>query len=145
MLGSLRRRIRILTLLTAAWWVWKERFVLAGMLGFASTVPDRVRLGRTGEVALAARVNLALLREPRLKGADVRLGAVQGGDVCLEVGAGSEAAGLVARQVVERLHGIDSVRIEDATAKPATAATPTVVAGSGSVESPSGDEAPVRI
>lgn len=128
----LRRRFRILTLLPAAFWVWKERHVLAGMLGFARTVPDRMRLGRSGEVVLAAKVNLALLRDPLLHGADVRLGAVQAGDVCLEVGEGSEAAGDIARRVVERIPGVSAVRVESCAAEPATSA-PTMVAGQGTV------------
>ena len=90
---KLRRRFRILSVLPAAYWAYKQRHVLAGMATFAKTVPDRMKLGRGSEVALAAKVNLAILREPTLKGADLRLGAVQGGDVCLEVGEGAEAAG----------------------------------------------------
>jgi hypothetical protein len=104
-------------------------------------------------VGLAAKVNLALLREPRLKGADVRLGAVQDGDVCLEVGAGHEAAGEVARRVVESLAGVTTVRIQDTQAHPAPSSSPasdaasmsSTVAGDGVVESPVGEEAPVRI
>lgn len=156
----LRRRFRILSVLPAALWVWKERHVLAGMAGFAKTVPDRVKLGRASEVGLAAKVNLALLREPGLKGADVRLGAVKGGDVCLEVGRGSEAAAEVARRLVEGVPGVASVRVQDASASPApdapnvgSAGSAGTVAGAGAVEdlrdgavdSPTGEEAPVRI
>jgi hypothetical protein len=120
------------------------------MAGFARTVPDRVKLGRGSEVALAAKVNLALLREPALKGADLRLGAVQGGDVCLEVGEGAEVAAETARRIVERVPGVSSVRLENCS----TTVAPTVVAGSGAVsdladgtvEAPAGgDEVPVRI
>jgi hypothetical protein len=145
MLRTLRRRIRIASVLPLALWAWKERHVLAGMAGFARTVPDRVRLGRTGEVALAAKVNLALLRDPRLNGADVRLGAVQGGDVCLEVGAGHEAAGTIAREVVQRVKGVTSVRLEDGSTTASAASTPSTVSGAGEVEAPTGDTAPVRV
>ena len=124
-------------MLPAAFWVYKQRHVLAGMAGFAKTVPDRMKLGRGSEVALAAKVNLALLREPSLKGADVRIGAVQGGDVCIEAGTGAEAAAETARRLVERVHGVTSVRIDNCTAAPApsTPSTPSsVVAGQGEVE-----------
>ena len=133
---KLRRRFRILSLLPAAYWAYKQRHVLAGMAGFAKTVPDRMKLGRGSEVALAAKVNLALLREPRLKGADIRLGAVQGGDVCLEVGNGADAAAEVARGILERIPGVSSVRLENCSATPA----PSVVTGPGKV-----DEVPVRV
>ena len=136
---KLRRRFRILSLLPAAYWAYKQRHLLAGMAGFAKTVPDRMKLGRGSEVALAAKVNLALLREPRLKGADVRLGAVQGGDVCLEAGTGSEAAADIARRVVEQVPGVSSVRVQDCSATPAPS-VPTVVAGAGEVS-----EVPVRV
>jgi len=138
----LRRRFRILTVLPAAVWMWKERHVIAGMVGFAKTVPDRLRLGRGAEVALAAKVNLALLREHRLKGADVRLGAVQGDDVCLEVGPGSAADGEIARAVVQRVPGVATVRLEDCSAVPAPSA-PTVVSGQGVLVDDG--EVPVRI
>lgn len=145
-----RRIRRIAMLAPAAMWAWKQRHVLAGMAGFARTVPDRMRLGRGGEVGLAAKVSWALLREPRLKGAEVRIGAVQGGDVCLEAGKGAEAAAELARRVVEQVPGVTSVRVQDCSAVPA----PTVVAGRGAVEdladgtvrSPAtGDDAPVRV
>ena len=135
---KLRRRFRILSLLPAAYWAYKQRHVLAGMAGFAKTVPDRMKLGRGGEVALAANVNLALLREPRLKGADLRLGAVQGGDVCLEVGTGAEAAAEVARGIIERISGVTSVRLENCSATP----VPSVVTGPGQVNE---TEVPVRV
>ena len=136
-----RRLRRLVTLLPVAAWVWKERHVIAGMAGFARTVPDRMRLGRGSEVALAAKVNWALLREQRLRGADVRLGAVQGGDVCLEAGRGAEASAEVARRLVERIPGVSSVRVEDGSAKPA----PSVVAGQGSVDDAAGADVPVRV
>jgi hypothetical protein len=147
---KLRRRFRILSVLPAAYWAYKQRHVLAGMAGFAKTVPDRMKLGRGSEVALAAKVNLALLREPSLKGADLRIGAVQSGDVCLEAGTGSEAAAERARRVIEQIPGVTSVRVDNCGATPA----PTVVAGAGAVsdladgavESPTGDgEVPVRV
>ncbi len=109
-----RRLRRILPVLAAGAWVWKERHVLAGLAGFARTVPDRVKLGRSGEVGLAAKVHWGLLREEQLKGKDVRLGAVQGGDVCLEVGRGDEAAGELARQLVAGIPGVTSVRVDTA-------------------------------
>ena len=135
---KLRRRFRILSLLPAAYWAYKQRHVLSGMAGFAKTVPDRMKLGRGSEVALAAKVNLALLREPRLKGADIRLGAVQGGDVCLEVGNGADAAAEIARGVIEVISGVSSVRLENCSATPA----PTVVTGPGQVNE---TEVPVRV
>lgn len=155
-LRRLRRRFRVLSVLPAAWWVWKERHVLAGMAGFARTVPDRMKLGRSGEVALAAKVHLALLREPRLKGADLRLGAVQGGDVTIETGRGSEAEAEIARGVIAGIPGVTSVRVEDGSSMPA----PSVSDGpagqvdgaaavdrldDGTVSSPAGDDAPVRV
>lgn len=129
---KLRRRFRILSVLPAAYWAYKQRHVLAGMAGFAKTVPDRMKLGRGSEVALAAKVHLALLRDPSLKGADIRLGAVQGGDVCLEVGTGAEAAAETARRLVEKVPGVTSVRLDNCSATPAPDA-PTVVAGAGAV------------
>jgi hypothetical protein len=125
----LRRRLRLMSYLPAGWWLWKQRHVLAGMAAFGRTVPDRMRMGRGGEVALAAKVNLALLRDERLKGADLRVGAVQGADVCLEAGRGSERAAEVARRIVEQIPGVASVRVEDTSAAPA----PSVVAGHGEV------------
>jgi hypothetical protein len=107
----LRRARRLLPVLAAGAWLWKERHVLGGLLGFARTVPDRVKLGRGGEVGLAAKVHWGLLRDERLRGKDIRLGAVQGGEVCLDVGRGDEAAGEVARQLVESIPGVTSVRI----------------------------------
>lgn len=112
MLLTARRLRKALTLAPAAFWLWKERHVLAGMLGFARTVPDRVKLGRAGEVGLATKVHWALLRDDRLKGADIRVGAVSSGDVCLEVGRGAEAAGEAARRLVESIPGVTSVRLE---------------------------------
>lgn len=138
----LRRLRRILALLPVLGWIWKERHVLKGMGSFARTVPDRVRLGRGGEVALAAKVNWALLREPRLRGAEVRLGAVQNGDVCLEAGRGAEAAAELARRVVERIPGVSSVRVEDCSATPA-ADPPSTVTGSGDVRAVT--DVPVRV
>ena len=147
---KLRRRVRILSLLPAAYWAYKQRHVLAGMATFAKTVPDRMKLGRGSEVALAAKVHLAILREPTLKGADLRLGAVQGGDVCLEVGEGAEAAAETARRIIERVPGVSSVRLENCASTPA----PSVVAGSGAVadlrdgavEAPAtGEDVPVRV
>ena len=140
---KLRRRFRILSILPAAFWAYKQRHVLAGMAGFAKTVPDRMKLGRGSEVALAAKVNLALLREPRLKGADIKLGAVQGGDVCLEAGTGADAAADIARRVVEQVPGVSSVRVDNCapTVAPNTPAPPpTVVDGPGAV-----DEVQVRV
>lgn len=155
MFRKLRRRVRILALLPAAVWLYRERHVLAGALGFARTVPDRVRLGRGEEVALAAKVNLALLKEPSLHGADVRLRAVQDGNVFLGVGAGSEAAGEEARRIVEQMPGVTSVRLEDDQTRPlpSDAAPSGEVAGQGvladlqdgTAASATGDEAPVRI
>lgn len=145
------RRIRLIAVLApAAMWGWKQRHALAGMAGFARTVPDRMRLGRGSEVGLAAKVSWALLREPRLKGTKVRIGAVQGGEVCLEAPRGSEAEGELARRLVEQIPGVTSVRVDDCSTVPA----PTVVAGQGAiqdlsdgtVESPAtGEDAPVRI
>jgi len=128
--------------------------VLAGMVGFARTVPDRMKLGRSGEVALAAKVHLALLRDPRLKGADIRLGAVQGGDVCLETSRGNAALAELARRAVERVPGVASVRIEDGSATTLSSDAPAMVAGSGAVADvkdgtvdagPAGDDVPVRV
>lgn len=121
---SLRRVLRLASVLPAASWAWQRRHLLAGMATFAATVPDRLRLTRGNEVALAAKVNLALLREPRLRGADVRVGAVQGGDVCLEVGAGWDQAGEIARSVVERVAGVETVRLEGTPAAPAPSTAP---------------------
>lgn len=134
---KLRRRFRILTILPAAYWAYKQRHTLAGMFRFARTVPDRMKLGRSSEVILAAKVNLALLREPQLKGAGVSLGAVQGGDVCLEVANGADAAAEVARGIIQRIPGVSSVRLENCSATPAPSAS--VVTGPGQV-----DEVPVR-
>jgi len=134
-----RRLRRLVTLLPALAWLWKERHVIGGMVGFARTVPDRMRLGRGSEVALAAKVNWAPLREQRLHGADVRLGAVQAGDVCLEAGRGAEAAGELARRIVERIPGVSSVRVEDFSARPA----PSVVSGKGTVDEVA--DVPVRV
>jgi hypothetical protein len=149
MFRTLRRLLRLLTLVPAAAWLWQERHVIAGMASFARTLPDRMRLGRGEEVALAAKVNLALLRDPQLRGADVRLGAVQAGEVCLEVGSGAEAAGEVARRVAEGVPGVTSVRVEGAQAHAAPSTTDAgddeVVADlrDGAAESPSGG--PVQI
>lgn len=148
-LRLLRRRFGWMTALPALWWVWKERHVLAGMAGFARTIPDRMRLGRGSELALAAKVNLALLRDQRLHGADIRLGAVQNGDVCLEAGRGSEAAAEVARRVIERVPGVATVRVEDASAVPARSTGTmrgTESPVSGTVEAPAtGEDMPVRV
>jgi hypothetical protein len=137
----LRRRFRLLSILPLALWAWKERHVLGGMAGFARTVPDRVKLGRTGEIGLAAKVHWALLRDESLKGANVRLGAIQGGDVCLEVAPGSEADGERARRLLERVPGVTAVRLEGCDAVPAVdAGTATTVAGDGEVAT-----VPVRV
>lgn len=137
-----RRFRRLLMLLPVLGWLWKERHVLGGMAGFARTVPDRMRLGRGSEVALATKVNWALLREDRLHGADVRLGSVQGSDVVLEAGRGAEAAAEVARRIVERIPGVSSVRVEDVSARPASG-RPSVVAGTGDVRDIA--DVPVRV
>jgi len=136
MARRLRRRFRLLSWVPLALWGWKQRHVLAGMASFARTVPDRMKLGRGAEVLLAAKVNLALLRDDT--GADVRLGAVQGGDVCLEVGHGAEAAAERARRLVERVSGVRSVRLEgcDAVVAPDVA----TIAGEGAVET-----VPIRV
>lgn len=144
------RRLRLVSWLPVALWGWKQRHVLAGMGAFARTVPDRLKLGRSEEVLLAAKVNLALLRDDALRGADVRLGAVQGGDVCLEVGRGFEADGERARRLVERVSGVTSVRLEGCDAAPAPDAGS--VAGRGAVQQvesglavAGGEAAPVRV
>lgn len=137
MFHLLRCTRRLMTAVPIGLWIWKERHVLAGMASFARTVPDRLRLGRGAEVALAAKVNLALLRDERLKGADVRLGAVQGGTVCLEVGPKAEAAGEVARRLVEGVPGVSTVRVENCTT------TPAMVSGQGDVDAIA--DVPVRI
>lgn len=146
MLRRLSRRFRLLSFLPMAMWAWRERYVLAGMAGFARTVPDRMKLGRRDEVSLAAKVHWALLREPGLRGGQVRLGAIQGSDVILEMEHGSDRIGRLARQVVERVPGVSSVRVEDANA----VAAPNVVSGAGEVrdlqDGKVGDEdVPVRI
>lgn len=140
-LRRVRRRFTVLTLVPAAWWAWNERHVLAGMATFARTVPDRLRLGRGTEVALAAKVNVALLREPRLRGADVRLGAVQGHEVCLESARGAAADAELARRIVERVHGVWSVRVDDCGA----VAQPSVVTRHGAVAGAGDGDVPLRI
>src|SRR5690606_10746292 len=67
---------------------------------------------------LAAKATLAMLREPALRGADVRLGAVQEGSVVIEVGPGADAAGEAARRAVERLPEVTDVRLEAKGAHP---------------------------
>lgn len=129
MLRKLRRTTRLLMLAPGAVWLWRQRHLLAGMAGFARTVPDRVRLGRTEEVALAAKVNLALLREPALRGASVRLCAIQEGDVVLEAAPGADAAAAAARRAVEQVPGVRSVRVETAGAEPAIDVRGTEAAG----------------
>lgn len=146
MLRRLRRRFRLLSFLPMAMWAWRERYVLSGMAGFARTIPDRVKLGRREEVWLAAKVHWALLREPGLRGGQVRLGAIQGADVILEMGRGSERFGRLAREVIEGVPGVSSVRVEDANA----VAAPNVVAGAGEVSDlqdgkVGDDDVPVRL
>jgi hypothetical protein len=120
MLLAFRRLTRFFALLGVLWWAFQARFTLAGLLGFARTAPTRLQMGRTKELGLATIVHWALLREPRLKGAKIRVGSIEGSTVVLCAPA-TETRSMLARQIVLGLPGVSDVLLEDPKARPAPA------------------------
>jgi hypothetical protein len=120
MLLAFRRLTRFFALLGVLWWAFQARFTLAGLLGFARTAPTRLQMGRTKELGLATIVHWALLREPRLKGAKIRVGSIEGSTVVLCAPA-TETRSTLARQIVLGLPGVSDVLLEDPKARPAPA------------------------
>ena len=120
MLLLFRRLTRFFTLFGLVWWAFQARFTLAGLVGFARTAPTRLRMGRTKELALATTVHWALLRDPRLRGARIRVGSIEGSTVILCAPA-TETRSTLARQLVLGLPGVSDVLLEDPNTHPAPA------------------------
>jgi hypothetical protein len=118
MLILFRRLTRIFTLFGLLWWAFQARFTLAGLVGFARTAPTRLRMGRTKELALATTVHWALLRDPRLRGARIRVGSIEGSTVVLCAPA-TETRSTLARELGLGRPGVSDVRLEDPNAHPA--------------------------
>jgi hypothetical protein len=118
MLYLLRRLTRIFSLVTLLFWAFQTRHTILGAVDFAKTAPTRVRMGRGKEVGLGAEVHWALLRDPRLRGANIRVGSIDGSTVVL-CAPSTETRANLAREVVSRLPGVRDVRLEDPAAHPA--------------------------
>ena len=125
MLYLLRRLTRIFSLVTLLFWAFQTRHTIVGAVDFAKTAPTRVRMGRGKEVGLGAEVHWALLRDPRLRGANIRVGSIDGSTVVLCAPA-TETRANIARQVVAALPGVADVRVEDPAAHPAPATDTSV-------------------
>jgi hypothetical protein len=112
MLMRFRRFVRFLSVVSVLFWVYRARHTLAGLIPFARTVPTRVRMGRGKELGLATTVHWALLRDPRLKGADIRVGSIEGSTVVL-CAPSSESRANLAREIVASLPGVRDVQLQD--------------------------------
>ncbi len=115
MLMLFRRFARFLSVVSVLFWVYRARYTLAGLIPFARTVPTRVRMGRGKELGLATTVHWALLRDPRLKGADIRVGSIEGSTVVL-CAPSSESRANLAREIVASLPGVRDVQLQDPAA-----------------------------
>ena len=108
---------RIFALASMLWWVFQARYTLFGLMGFARTAPARVRMGRGKELGLATTVHWALLRDPRLRGAAIRVGSIEGSTVVL-CAPSTETRATLAREIVLGLPGVRDVLLEDPGARP---------------------------
>ncbi len=132
-------------MLPAAVWAWKRRHALQSLLAFAKTAPERAKMGRWSDVSLGFRVHAALVAEPALQGARIRVGSVSGNDGSVTLSASPNDPKLeLARDVVCAVKGVRAVRVADEWPTPLATTTPTATTGSSATANDVNAPTPLR-